>query len=48
MSQMVFGRVKISQHNDIPVDVIARNMELDTAEIEKAFEVDTYEEYKRL
>src|SRR5690349_3182654 len=24
MSRMTFGRVKISQHNDIPVDVIAR------------------------
>jgi hypothetical protein len=48
MSRMTFGRVKISQHNDIPVDVIARNMDEPVDEIEKAFEVDTYDEYSKL
>jgi hypothetical protein len=46
MSQMIFGRVKISQQNDIPVGVIARNLDLAPEEIEKAFEVDTYAEYQ--
>ena len=48
MSQMAFGRVKISQHHEVPIDVIARNMDLDPSEIEKTFEVVNCEEYKAL
>ena len=42
---MTFGRVKISQSHDIPTDTIARNLDVDVAEIEKAFESETYDDY---
>lgn len=48
MSRMTFGRVKISQSHDIPVDAIARNIEEPESEIEKAFEAENYDEYQKL
>lgn len=46
LSQMTFGRVKISQSHGIPAEQIARNLDVDVAEVEKAFEYETYSEYR--
>lgn len=48
MSRMVFGRVKISQSHDIPADTIARNIDEEESEVEKAFEAETYDDYLKL
>ena len=48
MSRMTFGRVKISQANDIPVDVIARNLDVSPEDVERAFEAETYDDYMKL
>jgi hypothetical protein len=48
MSRMTFGRVKISQSHDIPVDTIARNIEEPESEVEKAFDAENYDEFLRL
>ena len=46
LTQMTFGRVKISQSHDVPAAEIARNLDVDVAEVEKAFEHETYSEYR--
>lgn len=48
MSRMMFGRVKISQSHDIPVETIARNIEEPESEVIKAFEAESYDEFFRL
>ena len=45
---MTFGRVKISQSHDIPVETIAHSLDLTAADVEKTFEAETYDEYKNL
>jgi hypothetical protein len=42
---MTFGRVKISQSHEVPAEEIARNLDVDVAEVEKAFTVETYSDY---
>ena len=46
MSQMAFGRVKISQSHDVPSATISRNLDIPVDEVEKAFVVETYSDYQ--
>jgi hypothetical protein len=47
ISQMTFGRIKISQSHDVPAEQIARNLDVPVAEVEKAFTVETYSDYQK-
>lgn len=47
MSRMTFGRVKISQSHEVEPETIARNLDLDIAEVERAFDYETYSDYER-
>ena len=48
ISQMTFGRIKISQSHDVAAEDIARNLDIDVAEVEKAMLCETYSEYQKL
>jgi hypothetical protein len=45
LSQVQFSRIKLSQDNDIPADVIARNLGIDRETVGRAFNFDTYTEF---
>jgi hypothetical protein len=45
LSQVQFSRIKLSQDNDIPADVIARNLGIDRETVGRAFSFDTYNEF---
>lgn len=45
LSQVQFSRIKLSQDNDIPADVIAQNLGVDRETVERAFNFDTYTEF---
>ena len=46
IARMEFGRVKIAQTHDIPTEVIAKDMRLSEAEVSKAIEAETYDDYR--
>lgn len=43
--RITFGRIKISQAHDVPAEQIAQQMDLDVAEVETAFEYETFSDY---
>jgi hypothetical protein len=42
---MIFGRITISQSHDASAADVARNMDLDIAEVLRAYEHDEYSDY---
>lgn len=47
VSQMEFGRIKISQSHGVTAEDIACNLDLDLADVEKAFDYETYSEFTK-
>lgn len=45
MSAMTFGRVKIYQSHGVPLDEVARNLDLSADEVDRAYDAETYEDY---
>lgn len=48
MTRMEYGRVKIANSHDIPNETVANDMKLSEAEVSKAIEAETYDEYQSL
>ena len=47
MSQMTFGRVKISQSHNVTAEKVSSSMDIPLSEVEIAFVSENYSEYQR-
>jgi hypothetical protein len=48
MTRMEFGRVQIARSHDLPIETIARNLDLAEVEVSKASDAETYDDYLKL
>ena len=47
ISSGTFGRIKLAQDNGIEAEVVARNLDIQVAVVEKAFEAEDYSEFSK-